>query len=278
MSFVKGSYNSVEEALEAAKQLKAEGYSSKDITLISNNTTRDSFMNNSDVKMESPENYNLESNHSTAGVKEDESLWDKIVNAFTVEDEYDNRTSGSNEDPLAHYRNDIQEGKVVVLAEGKHDGMSDSVDYTMHNDESNRNPNLADNQTVELSEERLEVDTNEVQTGEVHVSKRVVEDRESVDVPVDHEEVVIERHSVEGDREVTDNHEFKDEEFTIPVNEEQIDVNKKSVVTEEVSIGKERVTDNKHVEETVRREELDVDTEGDIDVNDVSRNNRDERF
>ncbi|CAD2074645.1 DUF2382 domain-containing protein [Phocicoccus pinnipedialis] len=278
MSFVKGSYNSVEEALEAAKQLKAEGYSSKDITLISNNTTRDSFMNNSDVKMESPENYNVESNHSTAGVKEDESLWDKIVNAFTVEDEYDNRTSGSNEDPLAHYRNDIQEGKVVVLAEGKHDGMSDSVDYTMHNDESNRNPNLADNQTVELSEERLEVDTNEVQTGEVHVSKRVVEDRESVDVPVDHEEVVIERHSVEGDREVTDNHEFKDEEFTIPVNEEQIDVNKKSVVTEEVSIGKERVTDNKHVEETVRREELDVDTEGDIDVNDVSRNNRDERF
>ncbi len=270
MSFVKGSYNTVDEALEAAKRLQSEGYSSKDITLISNVTTRDSYLNNSDIDVKTPENYDDDN-----GLK-DESLWDKIVNAFTVEDEYDRYPRGEHEDPLVNYRSDIDAGKVLLVVEDDRDNVQDA-DYTRDGvvDEPvyNGNENYEDNRTIELSEEKLDVNTNEVQTGEVNVSKNVVEERESVDVPVEHEEVVIERHAVDGEREAN-HHDFKNEEFSIPVNEEQINVDKKSVVTEEVSIGKERVTEDKHVEETVRREELDIENTGDVNVNN-SRNRED---
>ncbi len=281
MSFVQGSYNTVDEALEAAKRLQNEGYSSKDITLISNVTTRDSYLNNSDINVKTPENYDEDN-----GLK-DESLWDKIVNAFTVEDEYDRYPRGGHEDPLVNYRSDIDAGKVLLVVEDDRNNVQDAsytsdgvqdgaytrdgvVDDPAYN---NRNENYEDNRTIELSEEKLDVSTNEVQTGEVNVSKNVVEERESVDVPVEHEEVVIERHAVDGEREAN-HHDFKNEEFSIPVNEEQINVDKKSVVTEEVSIGKERVTEDKHVEETVRREELDIENTGDVDVNN-SRNRED---
>ena len=270
MSFVKGSYNTVDEALEAAKRLQSEGYSSKDITLISNVTTRDSYLNNSGINVKTPENYDEDN-----GLK-DESLWDKIVNAFTVEDEYDRYPRGGHEDPLVNYRSDIDAGKVLLVVEDDRDNVQDAT-YTRDGvvDESayNRDENYEDNRTIELSEEKLDVNTNEVQTGEVNVSKNVVEERESVDVPVEHEEVVIERHAVDGEREAK-HHDFKNEEFSIPVNEEQINVDKKSVVTEEVSIGKERVTEDKHVEETVRREELDIENTGDVNVNN-SRNRED---
>ena len=270
MSFVKGSYNTVDEALEAAKRLQSEGYSSKDITLISNVTTRDSYLNNSGINVKTPENYDEDK-----GLK-DESLWDKIVNAFTVEDEYDRYPRGGHEDPLVNYRSDIDAGKVLLVVEDDRDNVQDAT-YTRDGvvDESayNRDENYEDNRTIELSEEKLDVNTNEVQTGEVNVSKNVVEERESVDVPVEHEEVVIERHAVDGEREAK-HHDFKNEEFSIPVNEEQINVDKKSVVTEEVSIGKERVTEDKHVEETVRREELDIENTGDVNVNN-SRNRED---
>ena len=198
MSFVKGSYNTVDEALEAAKRLQSEGYSSKDITLISNVTTRDSYLNNSGINVKTPENYD-----DDKGLK-DESLWDKIVNAFTVEDEYDRYPRGGHEDPLVNYRSDIDAGKVLLVVEDDRDNVQDAT-YTRDGvvDESayNRNENYDYNRTIELSEEKLDVNTNEVQTGEVNVSKNVVEERESVDVPVEHEEVVIERHAVDGERE-----------------------------------------------------------------------------
>lgn len=270
MSFVKGSYNTVDEALEAAKRLQSEGYSSKDITLISNVTTRDSYLNNSGINVKTPENYDEDN-----GLK-DESLWDKIVNAFTVEDEYDRYPRGGHEDPLVNYRSDIDAGKVLLVVEDDRDNVQDAAytrDSVVDEPAYNRNENYEDNRTIELSEEKLDVNTNEVQTGEVNVSKNVVEERESVDVPVEHEEVVIERHAVDGEREAK-HHDFKNEEFSIPVNEEQINVDKKSVVTEEVSIGKERVTEDKHVEETVRREELDIENTGDVNVNN-SRNRED---
>lgn len=270
MSFVKGSYNTVDEALEAAKRLQSEGYSSKDITLISNVTTRDSYLNNSGINVKTPENYD-ENN----GLK-DESLWDKIVNAFTVEDEYDRYPRGEHEDPLVDYRSDIDAGKVLLVVEDDRDNVQDAAytrDGVVDEPVYNGNENYEDNRTIELSEEKLDVNTNEVQTGEVNVSINVVEERESVDVPVEHEEVVIERHAVDGEREAN-HHDFKNEEFSIPVNEEQINVDKKSVVTEEVSIGKERVTEDKHVEETVRREELDIENTGDVNVNN-SRNRED---
>jgi hypothetical protein len=50
------------------------------------------------------------------------------------------------------------------------------------------------------------------------------------------------------------------------VREEQVQVDKKAVVYEEVGIGKREVQDTQHVSGTVRREEARIEREGDVNV------------
>jgi uncharacterized protein (TIGR02271 family) len=109
---------------------------------------------------------------------------------------------------------------------------------------------------IERSEERLVVDKATEQTGQVRVGKHVVEERQTVDVPVTREEVTIDRRPV--DRPVGDA-SFTDEAIEVPVYAEDVDVDKESRVVEELEVGKTQVTDTARVEETVRREEFDID-------------------
>jgi len=117
--------------------------------------------------------------------------------------------------------------------------------------------------TIQLREERLKVDKHPVKAGEVKVGKRVVTEHKTIDVPVEREEVVIERRSASGRAAAGD---LRDEEIVIPVKEEQVTVSKQPVVTGEVSVGKRKIQDTKHVAETVRKEELEVDQQGDVKV------------
>lgn len=125
---------------------------------------------------------------------------------------------------------------------------------------------LDDKENIQLKEEQLDVGTTEVQTGEVTVNKTVHEETQTVDVPVKHEEVTIERHPVTDGTPVDGSLDLEDESITIPVTEEQIDVSKRPVVTEEVTINKETKEDVKEVSDTVRKEDLDVQTHGDVTV------------
>jgi len=123
---------------------------------------------------------------------------------------------------------------------------------------------LTDEQKLQLHEERLQIDKERVQTGEVRVEKEVVEHEARVDVPVEHDEVYVERRSVEG-REAT-NHSFDDtvtgrDEIRVPITEERVNVSKDSVVSEEIVVGKKTVEDTETVRETVRKEEAHIDGE-----------------
>lgn len=127
---------------------------------------------------------------------------------------------------------------------------------------------LSDDEKIRLKEERLEINKRKEQTGEVDVRKETVHDTETVEVPVEREEVVVERKPVAGDDAKTTDTDFKedDESISIPVSEDKVDVDKESVVTEEVNIKKETNEDVEEVSEDVRREELDVDAKGDTRV------------
>ena len=85
-----------------------------------------------------------------------------------------------------------------------------------------------------------------------------------MDVPVTREEVVIERRPASG--QATASEIKPGEEVRIPVKEEQVHVTKTPGVKEEVSVGKRTVHDTEHVGGTVRKEELRVEKEGDVDV------------
>jgi len=114
--------------------------------------------------------------------------------------------------------------------------------------------------TMQLREERLVADKERVDVGDVKVRKEIVTEHQTIDVPVEREEVVIERRAVRGKAAGTID---AAEEIRIPVKEERVNVRKETVVNEEVSVGRRKVRETKKVAGTVRKEKLKVeDTAG----------------
>jgi uncharacterized protein (TIGR02271 family) len=120
--------------------------------------------------------------------------------------------------------------------------------------------------TLRLREEELQARKTSVETGRVQLGKEVVEEQRTMEVPVTREEVTIERHPV--DRRPSDKpiDTTDTETIRVPVREEQLEVEKKPVVYEEVGVGKRVTQESQQVSETVRREELRTDKEGDVEV------------
>lgn len=142
----------------------------------------------------------------------------------------------------------------------------DRTDATLGTDRTDRTAGT-DEETLRLHEERLQVDKDRVQTGEVNVGKHVVEENRTIDVPVEREEIVIERRPVNEDAVDTDrsgpgvsSEAYQEgDSIHIPLKEERVEVNKTNVVSEEIVVGKRKVQDTETVNETVRREEADID-------------------
>ena len=110
---------------------------------------------------------------------------------------------------------------------------------------------------VQRVEEKLRADTREREAGGVRVRKQVRTDRERFTVPKKRQEVRVERVPVEEGAASED--EIGDDEIRIPVIEEDIVVEKRSVVKEEIRLRKEVVEEEQIVEEDVRKEEVDID-------------------
>ncbi|WP_422123283.1 YsnF/AvaK domain-containing protein [Planococcus sp. X10-3] len=126
-----------------------------------------------------------------------------------------------------------------------------------------KNRSDSEEDSLFLHEEQLEVHKERVQTGEVNINKRVVEEQQEMDVPVERDEVTVERRPVTDngnpDEEVQKEPYQVGDELHIPVVEERLVVTKIEVVTEEIVVTKRKITDTKHISETLRREEVDID-------------------
>jgi uncharacterized protein (TIGR02271 family) len=118
---------------------------------------------------------------------------------------------------------------------------------------------------MQLREEQLTAQKQTVQAGEVGVHKNIVSEEQSLNIPVNREEVYIERNPVAGNVP-SDTPIGQDETYRVPVREEQVQVNKQPVVREEINVGKRVVQDNQQVSDTVRREEARIDRSGDVNV------------
>ncbi len=145
----------------------------------------------------------------------------------------------------------------------------DTYDYQQ--DSSLYNLNDQNHQTFKLYEERLIASKNRVKTGEVAVGKHVETEVARVSVPIEKERVVIERVTpTEVGRVVSASEaDFQEGEVArIEVYEETPEIHKEAFVREEVRVTK--IVDRETVEatETIRREELDVNTQGSPMLND----------
>jgi len=118
--------------------------------------------------------------------------------------------------------------------------------------------------TIQVKEERLHAEKRPIETGQVNVRKEVHTETQNLEVPVQREEVFIERTPVQG--RATTEAIREGEEVRIPVREEQVNVSKDAVVTEEVKVGKRVVQDTERVSGDVRKEEVKVEQQGNVDV------------
>ena len=119
-----------------------------------------------------------------------------------------------------------------------------------------------DQRVLRLRAEQLNVSKQAVQSGEVSLGKNVVEQQQTINVPVTHEEVYIENRPVT-DATVDDATPIGEgESIRVPVSAERVNVSKDTVVTGEVSIAKRAVQETQQVTDTVSHEEARLDQSG----------------
>ena len=121
-----------------------------------------------------------------------------------------------------------------------------------------------ENASVLLHEEKLDIDKARVTTGEVILNKEVIEEQKTVEVPVTHEQVVIERRTF--DAEPTNETITEGESIRIPVSADRVGVDKYTVVTGEVSAHKRDVEETQVVQDVLHKEVADVEVEGDAEI------------
>lgn len=143
----------------------------------------------------------------------------------------------------------------------------DRNSYSYQKDPSLYEMNETDHQALKLYEERLVVNKKRRKTGEVTLGKHVEVETARAAVPVERERVVIERVNPAATGTVVSpsGNDFREGEVTrVDVYEETPDIHKEAFIREEVRVRKEVDHDTVRAEETVRREELDVNTSGDL--------------
>ncbi|KMY53031.1 hypothetical protein AC623_02685 [Bacillus sp. FJAT-27231] len=294
-----GVFDNQAEVIDKIEQLKLEGYAEADIYAVAKDADNISMVRGrTGVEVESAD----------TGA----SWMDKFMAFLSGEDEVRGglRNMGLNDMEVDRYCNDINNGKILLYVDREYDqlyrnrtltneadpnlgantiGMNDTTaDGYVEGVKADRlsnldttgldtNADLTDEQRLRLREERLEVDKERVQKGEVYVEKDVVEEPRTINVNVERDEVYVERRPVDDAVSAQDSSPIvgDDDTIRIPITEERVEVTKRPVVSEELVIGKRKVQDTETVSDTVKREEAHIAKEGDIEVEDYDLNDRD---
>ncbi|HUQ48208.1 MAG TPA: YsnF/AvaK domain-containing protein, partial [Gemmatimonadaceae bacterium] len=123
--------------------------------------------------------------------------------------------------------------------------------------------------SLTLSEEQLAIGKRQVESGAAYLRKTVETEHVRQTVPVQHEELRVERHPLSADA-ATDV-QIGADEIRIPLVREELVVEKRAVPVEEVVLRKDVVTEERVVEADLRRERLD-----DSQLNATSRDRDDD--
>ena len=135
--------------------------------------------------------------------------------------------------------------------------------YKYDNEPHLYNLNNTDHQNVRLYEERLIANKQRRKAGEVAIGKHVETETARVSVPVEKERVVVERVTPAdaGKAVAPGEATFNEGEVAkVEVYEENANIQKQAFVREEVKVKKEVERDTVEAQETIRREELDIDS------------------
>ena len=215
------SFKTEQEVLSKIKELKGEGYVENDIYVVTND--RDSL--------------SIVRGQTDVDLVAAEGNWlDKFI-AFMSGDEPVRAAfhqMGFTEEESQVYYDEVKNGAILLYVDKEYGTIYDNKHldlgsgYTGANIESSDAALVGDKAQEEhmrLHEERLSIDKERQLSGEVDVNKYVVEEEETVEVPVEPEEVYIEKRAVTA--ETAAGEVFDDgEHIHIPVMEERVEVTK----------------------------------------------------
>ena len=163
----------------------------------------------------------------------------------------------------------LNEDKTEGYDSGAYQQGVDAYDYDRDSAGLYAHQEATDGQSLKLYEERLIANKERFVASTVTVGKRIETETASVSVPVEKERVVIERTTPTETRVVAPGEATfgEGEVARVEVFEESADIEKQAFVREEVSVHKEVERDTVSARETIRREELDVETDGEAVIN-----------
>ena len=128
------------------------------------------------------------------------------------------------------------------------------------------------------SEEELRVGTETRERGRARLRKYVTTEQQTVTVPVQREEVRVEREPItDANRgQATSGPAISEEEHEVTLREEEVVVDKRAVPRERVRLDTETVTEERQVTEDLRKEQIEVEGDdrgyrGDADHPDIDR-------
>lgn len=264
-----GTFDVQAEVLSKITELKTQGYREEDMYVIAQDEDQLSMIKGqTDVKLDT---------------QEEQGFMGRFISTLAGEsssyEAFDNMGLDSDESDV--YKREVENGKILLYVDSdygpSYDRYSESRGNTVGTGAAftNRTDTSAtDEERLRLHEERLNVDKERVQTGEVNVGKHVVEDTQTIEVPVEREEVYIERRPVNEKTDsvagggLTGKDAYQEgETIHVPISEERVDVSKTNVVSEEIVVGKRKVQDTEQVTETTRREVADIDEDTDSTPN-----------
>ena len=208
--------------------------------------------------------YNADRVYTMGMTREQAENLPEFSDRMAVDYDYEERVRGV-------YRTPFVEASAPV--EGTMPAVTPTANLTDYNRDTynyNREPNLfgmndRDHQTFKLYEERLIANKTRNKAGEVAIGKHIETETARVAVPIEKERVIIERTTPADAGTAVNPGEvaFQEGEVArVELYEETPDIHKEAFVREEVRVKK--VVDRETVEaqETIRREELDVNTDG----------------
>jgi len=209
----------------------------------------------------------------------DESIFDTLAR------------QGMPKDEVEYYQHEDEAGYPIVMVQsyGHQQQARDILSRFGAYDARSRPDYIKDAHTIQLREEVLQPHKNSVEIGEVFIRKVVITEERTIVVPVMREELVIERRSIPSNSagaadsavQPSNNPELADyqdqsigklieigegEVIRIPIRTEQVLIEKRPVVTEELVVGKRHIQESRRFSGTVQREEAHVEREGNVTI------------
>ena len=195
---------------------------------------------------------------------------------------------GIPEDELEYYQHEYERGSAIVTVQsyGRQQEASVILSRFGAYDARSRAEYMQDARTIQLREEVLQPRKHPVEIGEVFIRKVVVTEERTITVPVMREELVIERRSIATDSvdasdqlsnspDLPDNQDQpigklveigEGEVIRIPIRTEQVMIEKRPVVIEELVVGKRHIQETRRFSGTVQREVPHIEREGNVNI------------